>query len=188
MLLNVGYVLTNTTCDYLVMHDVDLLPLNDDIKYFYPSDGPFHISSPQLHPLYHYEKYVGGILMLTREHYRKINGMTNMFWGWGREDDEFYLRMKEAGLKIHRPAGITTGYKTFKHNHDKKERKRDMKSYGTQNQLSRKRDKRTGLSTLKYTLVSVTNITINHSPLTLANVELHCDYEITPFCDHPSNI
>ena len=23
-----------------------------------------------------------------------------MFWGWGREDDELYLRMKEAGMKV----------------------------------------------------------------------------------------
>ena len=31
---------------------------------------------------------------------RQINGLTNIFWGWGREDDEFYLRMTEAGLKV----------------------------------------------------------------------------------------
>lgn len=72
MLLNVGYVLTNETCDYLVMHDVDLLPLNDNLKYGYPANGPLHIASPELHPLYHYKKFVGGILMMTREHFRKV--------------------------------------------------------------------------------------------------------------------
>ena len=72
MLLNVGFARSRTTCDYVVMHDVDLLPLNDDLKYSYPDDGPVHISSPQLHPLYHYEKFVGGILMINNKHFEKV--------------------------------------------------------------------------------------------------------------------
>lgn len=30
----------------------------------------------------------------------QVNGLSNLFWGWGREDDELYLRMKEAGMKV----------------------------------------------------------------------------------------
>lgn len=26
--------------------------------------------------------------------------MSNRFWGWGREDDEFYRRIKGAGLQV----------------------------------------------------------------------------------------
>lgn len=60
-------------CDYIVMHDVDLLPVNDDVKYSYPSSGPYHISSPSLHPLYHYSTFVGGVLSLTREHFELVS-------------------------------------------------------------------------------------------------------------------
>lgn len=68
-LLNTGFLLSRNNCDYMVMHDVDLLPQNDNLKYFYPSAGPYHISSPSLHPLYHYKTFVGGILSLTREQF-----------------------------------------------------------------------------------------------------------------------
>ena len=37
-LINVGFVLSNITCDYLVMHDVDLLPNNDKLPYGWPGD------------------------------------------------------------------------------------------------------------------------------------------------------
>ena len=47
------------------MHDVDLIPQTHQIKYEYPSDGPVHIASPELHPKYHYANYVGGILMFS---------------------------------------------------------------------------------------------------------------------------
>ena len=44
------------------------------------------------------------ILLLIMYYYQflfeQLNGLSNLFWGWGREDDEFYLRMKEAGLKV----------------------------------------------------------------------------------------
>lgn len=26
--------------------------------------------------------------------------MSNRFWGWGREDDEFYRRLKKAQLQV----------------------------------------------------------------------------------------
>ena len=52
--------------------------------------------------------------------------------------------------------------------------------------MSRKRDKDAGLNTIQYQLVNIVNMTINNAPVKLVNVKLHCDYEKTPFCDHPS--
>ena len=71
-LLNVGHILSRPTCDYLVMHDVDLLPTNDNLSYAYPEKGPFHVSSPELHPLYHYKTFIGGIFIMTKEQYERV--------------------------------------------------------------------------------------------------------------------
>ena len=32
----------------------------------------------------------------------QVRGLSNLFWGWGREDDELYLRMREAGMTVSR--------------------------------------------------------------------------------------
>lgn len=72
-LLNIGFLLSRNECDYLVMHDIDLLPVNDNLKYSYPSKGPLHISSPELHPQYHYQTFVGGVLALTREQFEEVS-------------------------------------------------------------------------------------------------------------------
>ena len=72
-LLNIGHLLTRASCDYLVMHDVDLLPDNDNLSYAYPEEGPFHVSSPELHPLYHYKTFIGGIFIMTKEQFEKVS-------------------------------------------------------------------------------------------------------------------
>lgn len=54
------------------MHDVDLLPLNDNLHYSYPYQGPLHIAAPQLHPLYHYATFVGGILIMSRAQFEQV--------------------------------------------------------------------------------------------------------------------
>ena len=90
------------------MHDVDLLPMNPNLTYAYPEEGPFHVASPNLHPRYHYPTFVGGILLVNRDHYELVDGMSNKYWGWGLEDDEFYVRLKEAKLKVFRPTNVTT--------------------------------------------------------------------------------
>ncbi|KAL5471494.1 hypothetical protein EMCRGX_G029617 [Ephydatia muelleri] len=164
-LINVGFLLSRNESDYM--------------------DGPLHITAPSLHPLYHYDAYVGGILIMTRQQFEKVDGLSNQFWGWGREDDELHMRLKEAGLKIQYPRNITTGTNTFKHIHDKFARPRDQKKYFNQWEVSKQRDRVTGLSTIQYKINSVVQLTIDGTPVNFVSVELQCDYERTPFCDNP---
>ncbi|KAL3227344.1 hypothetical protein MRX96_048792 [Rhipicephalus microplus] len=112
-LINAGFLESEADCDYVAMHDVDLLPLNPQLSYaFPPNGGPHHLAAPGLHPRYHYPTFVGGILLLSTARFRQLNGISNRYWGWGLEDDEFYARIREAGLNVTRPVGITTGKKT----------------------------------------------------------------------------
>lgn len=76
-LINIGYKLSVLDCDYLAMHDVDLLPLNPHLDYGYPDGHVFHVAAPSLHPLYHYKKFVGGILLLTHNDFERLNGLSN---------------------------------------------------------------------------------------------------------------
>ncbi|XP_061473629.1 beta-1,4-galactosyltransferase 7 isoform X2 [Rhineura floridana] len=181
-LINVGFLESGNDTDYIAMHDVDLLPLNEELDYSFPAAGPFHVASPELHPLYHYSTYVGGILLLTKQHYRMCNGMSNRFWGWGREDDEFYRRIRGAGLQLFRPSGITSGYKTFQHLHDPAWRKRDQKRIASQKQEQFKVDRNGGLTNLQYRVESRTRLSVAGAPCTVLNIFLECDSNETPWC------
>ncbi|XP_043275059.1 beta-1,4-galactosyltransferase 7 [Venturia canescens] len=183
-LINVGFLQVKNNFDYIAMHDVDLLPINDELSYKFPADGPFHVSSPELHPRYHYSTFIGGILLIRREHFELVNGMSNKYWGWGLEDDEFYVRLKEAALGVKRPQNISTGtHNTFKHIHDKNHRKRDMAKCFNQREITRKRDRQTGLNNVSYELTQTINATISDATLTILNISLNCDKTITPWCE-----
>lgn len=183
-LINVGYIFTKAAYDYIAMHDIDLLPLNKNLSYSYPKDQPFHVAAPNLHPKYHYPKFVGGILLVNREQFNLVNGMSNNYWGWGLEDDEFFVRLRDANLNVSRPINISTGMNdTFKHNHDKNHRKRDTVKCYNQKEVTRKRDRKTGLHNVNFVIESVNNITIDGAPVTIVNIQLICDRKTTPWCD-----
>ena len=77
-LINVGFLISeNNGCDYIAIHDVDLLPMSDEIKYYYPQSGLMHLTAPGLHPKYNYPTFLGGILLITREDFRAVDGMSN---------------------------------------------------------------------------------------------------------------
>ena len=46
-----------------------------------------------------YEHYFGGVTSFTKAMFVKINGFSNQFWGWGREDDNLRHRVLNAGLR-----------------------------------------------------------------------------------------
>ncbi|XP_005090485.2 beta-1,4-galactosyltransferase 7 [Aplysia californica] len=188
-LINAGFLHTRHDCDYIAMHDVDLLPMNDELSYAFPESGPFHVAAPWLHPLYHYKTFVGGILLLQSKHFEMLNGLSNKYWGWGREDDEFFVRMRKAKLQLSRPGNLTTGYKSFRHVHDRRKRPRDSHKYYDQWEKTRRLDKETGLTTVEYTVDSVSQLTIDDTAVTVMNVYLECNVDVTPWClqaeDHP---
>lgn len=183
-LANVGYSIAKNETDYICIHDVDLLPLNSNLSYAYPDNGPYHLSSPEYHPQYNYRKYIGGILLINNRHYELVNGFSNQYFGWGLEDDEFYTRIRAANLSINRPKNLTSDHtNTFLHFHHN--RKRDKFKTKEQLNILRRRDKTTGLHTLKYSILSSHNVTIdNLYSCSIYDVEIHCDPKRTPWCLH----
>ena len=123
---------------------------------------------------------------------RQLNGMSNRYWGWGLEDDEFHARIKEAELRVHRPDLSTMGtgrQDTFAHNHSsRRKRRRDNAKCHNQLEHTRLRDRKTGLGDLEsgrapYHVRSVRRMQIDGRQMTLLNVQLVCDRSQTPWCD-----
>jgi hypothetical protein len=86
MLLNIGFKeAKKLKCDYVVFHDADMLPVDVDYSY---SDTPIHLATDNIP----FESYFGGITLFPSELFEKINGFSNLYWGWGFEDDDLRYR------------------------------------------------------------------------------------------------
>jgi hypothetical protein len=103
MLLNIGfkYALEHK-CDYIVFHDVDMIPSEVDYSY---SDKPLHLSTNFKYENNEkerdiFEEYFGGVTMFPVEDFKKINGYSNKYWAWGYEDDDLLLRCKENNINL----------------------------------------------------------------------------------------
>ncbi|KOX80037.1 Beta-1,4-N-acetylgalactosaminyltransferase bre-4 [Melipona quadrifasciata] len=146
MLMNVGYVeaLKERPFDCFIFHDVDLLPEDDRNLYTCP-EQPRHMSVAVDKFKYRlpYADLFGGVSAMSREQFRLVNGFSNVFWGWGGEDDDMANRIKAHGLHISRYPANVARYKMLTH----KKEKANPKRY---EYLSTD-----GLSNLQYELVDV---------------------------------
>ncbi|XP_019715651.1 beta-1,4-galactosyltransferase 3-like isoform X2 [Hippocampus comes] len=48
-----------------------------------------------------------------------MNGFSNQYWGWGREDDDLWKRVALSGMKVVRPPVAIGRYKMIKHQRDR---------------------------------------------------------------------
>ena len=39
-----------------------------------------------------YYNYAGGVVAINKKNMYKVNGFSNHYWGWGKEDDDFSAR------------------------------------------------------------------------------------------------
>ena len=82
-------------CDYVALHDVDMLPLDVDYSYV---NRPTHLAtdfvSDEGEKRVIFDSYFGGVTLFPIMDY-KVNGYSNDYWGWGYEDDDILFRCKE---------------------------------------------------------------------------------------------
>lgn len=89
LLFNAGYRELAAGYDYLILHDVDFIP--DNTVDYGPCTVPTLLATEcsQYNYTHLYDGYFGGVIGLDKEHYEMVNGFSNMFRGWGGEDDHF---------------------------------------------------------------------------------------------------
>ena len=97
-----------------------------------------------------YEGLFGGVSAMTTEHFVKVNGFSNLFWGWGGEDDDMASRIKYHKLVISRYPPTVARYTMLSHTKARPNpnRYRVMRN-------GAKRSKVDGLSNLKYKRLDV---------------------------------
>lgn len=97
-LFNVGFQLHQMEDAYFCFHDVDLIPESEDCDYGYPIT-PTHLSAycSQYDYVLPYDLIFGGVVLFSKEHFVRVNGFSNEYWGWGGEDDDIRKRMYFCG-------------------------------------------------------------------------------------------
>lgn len=101
-LLNVGFLKAQEIgCDYVVFHDVDMLPFKVNYNY---SNKVLHLAnnfvSKEKEFGIHFDTYFGGVTMFPVEIFQHINGYSNKYWGWGFEDDDLFYRCITKGVDM----------------------------------------------------------------------------------------
>ncbi|XP_037802735.1 beta-1,4-galactosyltransferase 2-like isoform X2 [Penaeus monodon] len=154
-LLNVGYLqaLRDGPFDCYAFHDVDMLP-EDDRHLYHCSPQPRHLAVAASNHNYSlsYYKYFGGACLMTQDHLARVNGWSNIYWGWGGEDDDMWRRLSFENIPVWRFPASVARYKTIKH---------DPQAVNDRRYQTLKRNTgrypHDGLSTIKYVIKSRIN-------------------------------
>jgi hypothetical protein len=96
-LLNIGFQQAiRNQCDYVVFHDIDMLPIDVDYSY---SDVPIHLANNFTNSKREiFKTYFGGVTLFPIDLFKKVNGYSNEYWGWGFEDDDLLMRLTEQNV------------------------------------------------------------------------------------------
>lgn len=96
---NIGFLI-NKDSDYFCFHDVDLIPIFSD--YSYPIT-PAHLSThcSQFNYIENPDALMGGVITFNKNDYISVNGYSNSYVGWGREDSDLASRIEKVGLSIY---------------------------------------------------------------------------------------
>jgi hypothetical protein len=102
-LLNIGYLKAKELgCSYIVFHDVDMIPIEVDYSF---SELPMHLATNfeleyDKSKNLQFDDYFGGVTMFSSDVFERINGYSNLYWGWGFEDDDLLFRVNQKKIPL----------------------------------------------------------------------------------------
>ncbi|CAH1271336.1 B4GALT1 [Branchiostoma lanceolatum] len=118
LLFNIAFnaALDDDDYDCFIFHDVDLIP-EDDRNLYTCRESPRHLSVAinKFNYTLPYEQLFGGVTALKTSHYKQLNGYSNLFCGWGGEDDDMFKRLYRHKLRVSRPDKDVARYKMLRH-------------------------------------------------------------------------
>ena len=97
-LLNAGIHYSAEHTDYYCLHDVDAVPIV--ANYACPSQ-PLRLVNKLVgrhDKSRHNDYYFSGAVCIRKDQVHAANGFSNEYWGWGKEDDDFFFRLLLAEL------------------------------------------------------------------------------------------
>nr|CAH8872548.1 unnamed protein product [Trichobilharzia regenti]CAH8872550.1 unnamed protein product [Trichobilharzia regenti]CAH8872552.1 unnamed protein product [Trichobilharzia regenti] len=154
-LLNAGFLEVSKLQEYscFILHDVDKLPEDDRLTYTCNS-RPTHFSSALSQNDYKvlYRDFFGGVVAFTREQFLEINGFSNLYEGWGGEDDDLLTRVSQSKYGVFRISTDIGRYYTLSHATDKLNEVNPDRYALLKNASAR--IKIDGLNTLDYSVIS----------------------------------
>ncbi len=169
-ILNVGFKYYNKDEYNYFTHDVDMNPIQNNIINSYNENvSDNHISGiyvPSCNTL-------GGIIKFKGSTFKKINGFTNNYWGWGSEDKNLQNRAEYFKIKItknilHNNPKTLEYFKEFNDINDRKvkyNRNRTIFEYHIFKKLSNSKKLKSimssGLNNLEYKIIKEENIKEN---------------------------
>ncbi|XP_024086457.1 beta-1,4-galactosyltransferase 1-like [Cimex lectularius] len=152
-LFNIGFVETEKIDNFhcYIFHDVDLLPQNLNNIYGC-TNYPRHMSANINIFDYKvpYDSIFGGSVAILKSQFQAVNGFSNIFFGWGGEDDDFYNRVTRNGSKICRFSSDVSQYVMLSH---KKEKPSSDRYYVLV--TGKYRFLTDGLNSLKYSVIKI---------------------------------
>lgn len=159
MMMNIGFIeaLKMFKFDCVVFQDADLAPLNDLISYKCDNltkRSVMHlgVGLDNRNFTLRYSTLIGGVLKIHKDHFVKVNGYSNMFIGWGQEDDDFEIRLHLCKIKyIH----LETSIARYMHVNHKRAPHTKVKAHLELLKTARKRKYTDGLNSLNYKLISI---------------------------------
>ncbi|XP_071096067.1 beta-1,4-galactosyltransferase 4-like [Haliotis cracherodii] len=153
LLMNIGFVEAlktyNFTC--FIFHDVDLLPVTDHNLYRCGAT-PRHmaVSNSKLDNI-SFDEYAGGVVAVSRDVYQHVNGHSNLYFGWGGEDDDLLYRLQWKHHPMSRYPPAIGRYIALKHADDKGNPVSDIRLALLE--TAEKRMAEDGLTSLKYKII-----------------------------------
>ncbi|XP_059138551.1 beta-1,4-galactosyltransferase 1-like [Physella acuta] len=154
-LLNVGFLeaLKVRDFDCFIFHDVDLIPLSDKNLYRC-GDNPRHFAlalNKYSYSIY-YKAYFGGVIGFSKEQFLDVNGNSNVYVGWGGEDDDLLERSLNKGYYISRYGLGIAKYDMISHGRDRGNEMNPHRLDALKN--ARERQDIEGLNTLTYKVLT----------------------------------
>ena len=116
---NIGFLLEENYLDYICINNVDFLPVNADFTY---ADAPTSLISEGFdkHPidpenddpdlkywaLNQPKQPFHGSIFMPKEIFKRVNGYSNRYWGWGFEDSDMKMRLDINKILINYRMGV----------------------------------------------------------------------------------